>query len=163
MYADDEGVRPLIDTAIRTLRLNVPQIDTQSIDRYKIGKDKDTEPLERTKLLGGSSSVADKLADEIGEGEELLRTITVMVLNIRYHLRANTLSMRHIADLYDVIRYEDYDEDRLVKVLKRVRTNKLATRLLQLETEYLYLTEGFLPLPPLDDNGTQAIRNILLY
>ena len=86
-----------------------------------------------------------------------------MVLNIRYHLRANTLSMRHIADLYDVIRYEDYDEDRLVKVLKRVRTNKLATRLLQLETEYLYLTEGFLPLPPLDDNGTQAIRNILLY
>lgn len=163
MYADDEGVRPLIDTAIRTLRLNVPQIDTQSIDRYKIGKDKDTEPLESTKLLGGSTSVADKLSDEIGEGEELLRTITVMVLNIRYHLRANTLSMRHIADLYDVIRYEDYDEDRLVKVLKRVRTNKLATRLLQLETEYFYLTEGFLPLLPLDDNGTQAIRNILLH
>lgn len=163
MYSDDEGVRQLVDTAIRTLQLNVPQIDTQSIDRYKIRKDKDTKPLERTKLLSANSSVEEKLKDEIGEGEELLRTITVMVLNMRYHLRANTLSMRHIADLYDMIRYEDYDEDRLVEVLKRVRVNKLAARLLQLEKEYLYLTEGFLPLPPLDDGGTQAIRNVLLH
>lgn len=158
LYADDEGVRPLIDSAIMALRLEVPRIDTSAIDRYESPMPKDMSALGRSSLPEDKTSMQERLDDEICEGEEVLRTICVMLLNAHHQFRRGTLSMRHIADLYDVIRYEDYDEDRLVSILKRFKIHKFASRILRILQDDLYLTEGFTPFEPLEDSGTGKIR-----
>ena len=68
-----------------------------------------------------------------------------------------TLSMRHLADLYTMIKYNDYDEDRLAEVLRHMRLYRFSRRIIQLLIDYLHLEEGFTPFPPLADNGTKAI------
>jgi len=162
MYADDEGVRPLIDRAICLMQIEAPKIETEAIDRYHTSHPKDTGELECKVLLDDTASVKDKLDDEIGTDEEVLQTICIMMLNIRHHLRGGTLSMNHIASLYDAVRYEDYDEDRLDEILKRLRIKKLTARMLQILKEYVYLPEGFIPFEPVDDKGTQRIRTMML-
>lgn len=163
MYADDEGVRPLIDKAVCLIQADVPEIDTSAIDRYHTPHPKDTGGLERKVLLDCGESIKERLDYEIGAGEDVIETICIMTLNVRHHLREKTLSMRHIADLYDIIRYGEYDEDRLAEVLGRLRVKRLAARFLQLLKEYCYLTEGFMPFEPVDDKRTGRIREIILH
>lgn len=163
LYADDEGVRPLVDKAICLLHVDVPGIDTSSIDRYHTSHPKDTGRLEGKVMLEDKTSVKNRLDDEVRAEESVLRTICIMLLNVRCHLRRKTLSMRHMAELYEIVRYGDYDEDHFVVTLKRLGIKKFAARILQVLKESMYLTDGFIPSEPLDDHGTQQIRNVVIH
>ena len=90
--------------------------------------------------------------------EYSIRKICFLLENIKYHLSQRTLTMRHLCDLYEVFRFEDIEEPRLKEVLKRLHIHKLCRRLCQVLSEAAYLDEGFMPVPALNDSGTEKIR-----
>ena len=91
-----------------------------------------------------------------------IKTVCYMLQNIRYHLSGHTLSMRHLSDLYSVLRYDEMDEEKLAATLQRVHLYPFAQRICQILSESLYLDEGYMPVPALNDSKTAKIRNQIM-
>ena len=68
-----------------------------------------------------------------------------MIANIQQVQKKRMLSLRHLADLYTIIKYNDYDEDRLADVLRHMRLYSFARRIIQLLADKLRLEEGYMP------------------
>lgn len=162
LYGDDEDIRGLISLAAQRMQLTIPAIDTSKISRYPTDEPKTMGMLPDKRLIGGNKILARKLRDITENDSEELKQITTMLLNTRTLLRKRQMSIRHLADLYDVIKYFDYDEDRLVDIAKELKIRKFLRRMLQVLADEVYLEEGFMPDFPLNDSGTRQIRSRLL-
>jgi hypothetical protein len=163
LYADDEYIRNILDVGISRMQLTIPTIDAASIDRFPRRKKKSSEPLERKELLNKKSSLQDKLKWETEGVDDVIKTICIMLLNIKYHIQKRTLSMRHLTEFYEVLRHEDYDEDKLQEVLKYMKLKDLASRLIQILSNTVLLEEGFMPITPLDDKKTHRIKQLIIH
>jgi len=157
LYSDDENIREIIDDAISRLQLNAPNIETSTIQRFALVLPKERNPLNQQKIVGTKPLTRQRLNDNINSDETIVRTIAIMLANAHQLDRKQTLSMRHLADLYTMIKYNDYDEDRLAEVLRHMRIYRFSRRIIQLLVDKLHLEEGFRPFSPLADNGLKAI------
>ena len=157
LYSDDENIREIIDNAISRLQLNAPNIETSTIQRFALVLPKERNPLNQKKIVGTKPLTRQRLNDNINSDETIVRTIAIMLANAHQLDRKQTLSMRHLADLYTMIKYNDYDEDRLAEVLRHMRIYRFSRRIIQLLVDKLHLEEGFRPFSPLADNGLKAI------
>ena len=157
LYSDDENIREIIDDAISRLQLNAPNIETSTIQRFALVLPKERNPLNQKKIVGTKPLTRQRLNDNINSDETIVRTIAIMLANAHQLDRKQTLSMRHLADLYTMIKYNDYDEDRLAEVLRHMRIYRFSRRIIQLLVDKLHLEEGFRPFSPLADNGMKAI------
>lgn len=157
LYSDDENIREIIDDAISRLQLNAPNIETNTIQRFALVLPKERNPLNQKKIVGTKPLTRQRLNDNINSDETIVRTIAIMLANAHQLDRKQTLSMRHLADLYTMIKYNDYDEDRLAEVLRHMRIYRFSRRIIQLLVDKLHLEEGFRPFSPLADNGLKAI------
>lgn len=157
LYSDDENIREIIDDAISRLQLNAPNIETSTIQRFALILPKERNPLNQKKIVGTKPLTRQRLNDNINSDETIVRTIAIMLANAHQLDRKQTLSMRHLADLYTMIKYNDYDEDRLAEVLRHMRIYCFSRRIIQLLVDKLHLEEGFRPFSPLADNGLKAI------
>ena len=111
------------------------------------------------KLNSGSRPSEKKINNTIDGDSEELRQITIMLVNARTLLRSGQMSVRHLADLYEVIKYLDYDEDRLVTITKELKMRKFLRRMLQVLADKVYLEEGFQPDGPVNDRTTRKIES----
>ena len=157
LYSDDENIREIIDNAISRLQLNAPNIETSTIQRFALVLPKERNPLNQKKIVGTKPLTRQRLNDNINSDETIVRTIAIMLANAHQLDRKQILSMRHLADLYTMIKYNDYDEDRLAEVLRHMRIYRFSRRIIQLLVDKLHLEEGFRPFSPLADNGLKAI------
>lgn len=157
LYSDDENIREIIDNAISRLQLNAPNIETSTIQRFALVLPKERNPLNQQKIVGTKPLTRQRLNDNINSDETIVKTIAIMLANAHQLDRKQTLSMRHLADLYTMIKYNDYDEDRLAEVLRHMRIYRFSRRIIQLLVDKLHLEEGFRPFSPLADNGLKAI------
>lgn len=157
LYSDDENIREIIDNAISRLQLNAPNIETSTIQRFALVLPKERNPLNQKKIVGTKPLTRQRLNDNINSDETIVKTIAIMLANAHQLDRKQTLSMRHLADLYTMIKYNDYDEDRLAEVLRHMRLYRFSRRIIQLLVDKLHLEEGFRPFSPLADNGLKAI------
>lgn len=157
LYSDDENIREIIDNAISRLQLNAPNIETSTIQRFALVLPKERNPLNQQKIVGTKPLTRQRLNDNINSDETIVRTIAIMLANAHQLDRKQILSMRHLADLYTMIKYNDYDEDRLAEVLRHMRLYRFSRRIIQLLVDKLHLEEGFRPFSPLADNGLKAI------
>lgn len=157
LYSDDENIREIIDNAISRLQLNAPNIETSTIQRFALVLPKERNPLNQQKIVGTKPLTRQRLNDNINSDETIVKTIAIMLANAHQLDRKQTLSMRHLADLYTMIKYNDYDEDRLAEVLRHMRLYRFSRRIIQLLVDKLHLEEGFRPFSPLADNGLKAI------
>lgn len=158
LYGDDEDIRGVISAAAQRMQITIPDIDTSKISRYPTDKPKATGILPDKRLIGGNKMLARKLHDITENDTEELKQITTMLLNARTLLRKGQMSMRQLADIYDVLKYFDYDEDRLVDITKEMKIRKFLRRMLQVLADEAYLEEGFMPDIPLNDRGTRRLR-----
>lgn len=156
LYADDEDIREITEKAIQRMQLNVPDIDTLSIDRYQTIHPK-------TKGTLDTSASREKAVRVTTREEKEICTICAMLLAAQQQYKQKTLSMRHVAELYEAIKYYDFDEEQFARIVKRLGIRKFTARMLQIVSDDLYLGEGFLPMPPLNDRGTQRLRSKLLH
>ena len=99
-----------------------------------------------------------RLSDYSNEEDAIIKKIATIIANTRQIERKKKLSLRLLANLYTVIKYNDYDEDRLADALRHLRLYRYSCRMIQLLAEKVLLKEGFMPVPPRDDRKTKGIK-----
>lgn len=157
LYAEDEGIRDIVDCSISRLQLNAPAIETAAIQRFALLLPKETNAVDKEKITGNQPLMRQRLNNNLRQEETLLKEIATMMANIRQIERKGTLSLRLLADLYTAIKYNDYDEDRLAELLRRMRIYRYSRRIIQLLADKVQLKEGFMPFAPLNDRLTKGI------
>ena len=146
IHADEEGVLEPVMRAIELQQFHAPTLDIQQIERFTPRIQKSLGPLDREKLLDHSLKTKFKfLWHDYGECPEL--DICRMTANAAYEMKKATLSRRHLADIYEVFKYEDFDEDKYAKMTKDADLYGFVVKLQTTLEEMLGLTEGFMPLP----------------
>lgn len=148
LYAADEDIRGIVDDATARMQLSVPNIDTTTIDRFPTLRPKDMGPLERVKLIGHTVSKA-KMKEVTANDSDELRTLATMMVNARTLTKQGTLSMRHVAELYEKVKYTDYDEDRFCEIMQELHLRKFMRKMIHVMQHDLYLEEGFMPDKPI--------------
>ncbi|MBQ8711627.1 MAG: glycosyltransferase [Prevotella sp.] len=131
VYADHENVRTVVDSGTHVLGLRQPYIETNTIKSY-LPTDYKLPKVEAHDVTG--------IVSEMSRGH---------------------VTLRHLVELDRALRRNDVEDDWLQEALEEARLMKYFRRLLQVLTEQTGLDEGFLPARPLDDRGTQKIRNML--
>jgi hypothetical protein len=66
--------------------------------------------------------------------------------------------MMHLIELDKELRLHECEEDRLCERLSEINLLKFAGRLMQVMSDMTGLTEGYMPVPPLDDRIAKKIR-----
>lgn len=102
----------------------------------------------------------ESLKDKFGARDNELG-ICRMILNIMYMLDNGTLCRVHLAELYTATRFDNYNESVVRLMLKRLNAMRPAARLMRIMGDTLGLEEGFMPVEPLNDKGTDNIRETL--
>ena len=164
IHASDEHILDYIQQAADLLMLNIAHINTDDVDRFpqKLQKPDGTLPIDH--LLARHALKTKSKLDHLRQDEKPSDTemaICHLFLNVQHQLRHTTLSRRHIAQLFAIIRYSDYNEDKLSRMLRHLKLTPFASRILQILHDTLALEEGFMPIEPRDDKGTTAIRQAL--
>lgn len=157
LYGDDEDLRLIVDKAAERLQLAIPSIDTSKISRYPSDLPKMMGDLPSDRIIGGYKIMTRKFGEVTENDSEELQQLTTMLINARTLLKKRQMSMRHLAELYDEVKYVDYDETRFVEITKEMKLNKFLRRLLQVMADEAYLEEGFMPDKPLDDSLARKI------
>ena len=90
----------------------------------------------------------------VSENERLLATFK----HLRKLVLRRQLTIMHLIELDKELRQHDCEEDKLCEKLGEHNLQKLAGRLMQVMQDLTGFTEGFMPVPPLDDRITKRIR-----
>ena len=125
------------------LHFDAPDLDVENIPFFL---PEDYEDVPSIEGAIGSSFVS--------ENERLMTTFR-QLKKLFMHQR---LTIAHLVELDKELRFHDFQEERLYEDLEIRGLQKLAARLMQLMAEKTGLTEGFMPVTPLDDRITKRMR-----
>lgn len=162
LYADDEDIRAIIDSAVARLQLSIPDINTADIARFPKEFPKAMGALEPLRVLGKNRIRARKIKEETAEDPRELKELTIMLANARHLVQKRRMSLRQLAELYGRIKYSDYDESRFTEITRNLRLNTFMRRMLKVMADDLQLEEGFMPDTPKDDHTTQLIHQLFI-
>lgn len=80
------------------------------------------------------------------------------LLYLRYQYHRRNIKKQALRELNDTLNCLEYDEDLLNDMLEQLNEEQFAARIMQVLSEDYKLTEGFMPLNPLDDKHTKRLR-----
>ena len=89
-------------------------------------------------------------------------TICIMIHNLKHHINKGVVTRLHLADLFSKLRYTEYDEDKLQRMLHALKLEKFTARILTILGDSFHLEEGYMPIEPVDDKLTNRIRQQLI-
>ena len=141
IYAEHQNIRNYVNYGINILGLNIPLIDTEKIDSYF--PEKYTKPHTIKELIGDYKG---------NETDYLIRMIR--------QIQKSPLLL-HLIELTRELYRDNINDTSIIEVLNERKLTKYASRLMQVLREVTLLDEGYMPLEPTDDRGTQQIRNII--
>jgi hypothetical protein len=141
LYAEHENISNYTDYGIHILNYTSPLIDTAKIAAYFPKKYHRPQPIKE--LIG----------DYQGDENDYLMRI------IRQVIKAPTLL--NMMELTRELYRETVNDDKLTEALEEANLTKRAARLIQVLSEQVLLDEGYMPIAPLDDKQTDALRNTL--
>lgn len=159
LHANDEGIIAEIRVGADILRLSHAETAITDIQRFNIATAKDLKPLKKDRAMMKPLHLEEVSDEEKASANDVL-VMTVM-LNLRHEIAKKRVSKRHIADTYSVLRFTDYDEDKVKRCLKRLNMLTFTRRILCILSEEMGLQEGFTPFATLDDRGTAKLRHAL--
>ena len=139
-YAHQEQIMPTIQRAVRILNLIEPDIDATKIPYYVPDSYVETKSIQQT--IGNQF---------ITENDRLIATFKLLKKLIANRL----LSIKHLVELDIELREHPCDEGLLSEQLQERGIIKVAARCMQLMHDFTGLTEGFMPIPPLNDRTTK--------
>lgn len=143
-YAHQEQIMPTIKRAIRTLNLMEPDIDAAQIPYFVPDGYVETDTIQHT--IGNQF---------ITENDRLIATFKTM----KKLIASRQLSIKHLIELDIELREHPCDEGLLAEQLQERRLIKLASRSMQLMHDFTGLTEGFMPVQPLNDRIAKKWHN----
>lgn len=162
IYGRDQQVEDHLRKAMERMQLPIPSAVGEEVERYPWKHPKNGDALGDDQLLDRRKRTAAILDNKIKTSEQDMRRLCIMLLNLRHHIKEQTLSARHLCDLYRFVREADVDEKRLSDFLDELNIRRFTCRIMQILHEVLYLEEGYMMVEPLDDRGTERIRKILI-
>jgi hypothetical protein len=157
LHAEEEGILQEIRQGASLLQI-APQAIT-GIERFPMRGKKNNQPLLTDKALLKPHLLKEYSDEKHADTTDII--VCKVILNFIHELQKGTLSRRHVADLYNAIRFNDYNEKKITQILELLKERKKAARLLQIIHETLGLEEGFIPMDLVNDRGTWKIKKIL--
>ena len=139
-YAHQEQIMPIIQRAVRTLNLMLPDIDAATIPYFVPDRYVETKSIQQA--IGNQF---------VSENDRLMATFKY----IKKLVSNRQLSIKHLVELDIELREHSCEEGRLAEQLQERSLIKLAARCMQLMNDFTGLTEGFMPVPPLNDRITK--------
>ena len=88
--------------------------------------------------------------------------IALWVLKSQLFIARRKLPHTFLLQFADTLNHQPYNEDQLIALLRAMKLRALMGRLLQIMAETAQLTEGFMPMPPIDDRITEKIRKTIV-
>lgn len=154
IYAIDHGVIDFFHKGAETLQLSIPDKTTTPPSRFSV----------KNNLKPYSEQKQDKALSlqYVNHNREY---ILAQQFNILKHILCNgrlhpewESPTRYLIYIYQTLQYTDIDEGVLVNILNDMKITEFSSRILQIISEYLGLTIGFMPIPPLNDSGIKKIK-----
>ena len=138
IYAEHQNIRNYVDYGINILGLSAVSLDTEHLPAYF------PESYQRPKSI--KNLIDDYKGDETDYLLRMIRQIEKQPL------------LLHLIELTRELYRDTVNDDLLQEVLEEKKLTKFASRLMQMLHEQTLLDEGYMPIEPLDDRGTQKIR-----
>ncbi len=145
-YAHQEQVTDTLRKGCRVLQLDAPDIDASQIDYFVPDGLVQAESIQQT--------IGYEFASE---NDRLLATFRYL----RRLVSSGQLGVKHLVELNRELREHSCEEEALSDTLQEHHLLTLASRLMQLTYEQTGLTEGFMPVPPINDRTTRRLRQAL--
>ena len=142
-YAHQEQITETIERGIRLLGLEAADIEADQIDYFV------PEGMEPAEDIG--TAIGNQF---VSENERLLATFRFL----RKLIDNRQIGIKHLIELDRELREHNCEEDRLYEKMEERNMRKTAARLMQVMSELTGLTEGFMPIPPLDDRASRKLR-----
>ena len=139
IYAEQQNIRNYVDYGINLLGLTAPGLDTTKIPAYYPENHQRPQPIKG--LIG------EYKGDENDYILRIIRQIEKQPL------------LLHLIELTRELYRDTVNDALLQETLETKGLTKFAARLMQVLHEQTRLDEGYMPLDPIDDRGTQRIRN----
>ncbi len=162
LFAREQGVYGQIAEGALRMQLSNAHTDLEDVPRFTPLYPKSKNNLAADVIMSDSKRLLSKLDATVSRQNAAIRSICIMLLNIRWHLSNRSLSLRHLCDFYEALRNLDCDEYQLQQAMSRLGLTKLCGRVCQVLSEVAYLGEGFMPTEAIDDSGTEKIRQRLV-
>ena len=141
-YAHQEQISDVIARGIRVLHLDAPDLDASKIEHFL--------PRHYTPIQSIQSVIGNQFASE---NDRLLATFR----HTKKLIANKTLTISHLCEIDRELRQHACEEDVLAETLKERQLWMQVRRLMQLMAELTGLTEGFMPVPPLNDRHTRLL------
>ncbi len=142
LYAHQEDITRTLQRGIHILGLDAPEMDVEKIPYFVPPNYQAAESIGKT--------IGNEFATE---NERLLATFKV----IRKLIANKQLSIKHLVELDSELRHHGCEEELLADDLKERHQWKLASRIMQIMADRTGLTEGFMPVSPIDDRTTRKL------
>lgn len=157
LHSFDQDVYGHIRIARKALSDDADELEVTAVDR--ISKAVRHVPLENTAAHIRRSRMHHVAEDY--ERHEKEKQLCVMMLNVKYLYSRNLLTRRHLADLYAAVRYVEYDEYVLESMLDDLDMLKFTGRVIAILSNSMLLSEGYHPVPSIDDRKTKRMKRKL--
>ena len=138
IYAEHQNIRNYVDYGINILGLSALSLDTEHLPAYF--PESYQRPQSIRKLIG------EYKGDETDYLIRMIRQIEKQPL------------LLHLIELTRELYRNTVNDDFLQEALEEKKLTKFASRLMTVLHEQTLLDEGYMPIDPLDDRGTQNIR-----
>lgn len=156
LAAKDRGVEREISEGANLLTLTPPITDVVVPARF---------PAKHKRYIRVNIKARKHLA---GEGETTVEYRLAMTLSNLFRClkkqQCESDSYRlwkEIAALYAMLRFEDYDEEKLLSILLKMKIKTFTRRMMHILQEVMLLTRGFMPVTPLNDKETKRLQHTL--
>ena len=138
IYAEHQNIRNYVDYGINILGISAISLDTEHLPAYF--PENYQRPQSIKKLIGEY------------KGNE-----TEYLVHMIQQIEKQPL-MLHLIEFTRELYRDTVNDDLLQEALEEKKLTKYASRLMQVLHELTLLDEGYMPIEPLDDRGTQKIR-----
>jgi hypothetical protein len=142
-YAYHESISETVNKGLRITGLTPPDIDAEKISIFLPDGFCKTESIER--VIGNQF---------VSENERLIATFR----QVKKLISSRQLSIDHLVEIDKELRFHDCQEEELSEQLKEKDLWKTAARTMLLMADLTGLTEGFMPVQPLNDRTTRRMR-----
>ncbi len=139
IYAEHQNIRNYVDYGINILGLSALSLDTERIPAYF------TEHYQRPQSI--KKLIGEYKGDETDYLVRMIRQIEKQPL------------LLHLIEFTRELYRDTVNDDTLFEAIEQKGLTKFAGRLMQVLHEQTLLDEGYMPIDPIDDRGTQKIRN----
>lgn len=166
IYIADENIEEIVKEALAIIEVAYPHLDIQTIDRFDTDTPYAKEPLKDDALLSRNILLRNKVKEafannDINNGTSSDITeqrVCTALLNLQYEINHDAVPLRHLADLYSLMRYANFDEDIFKIMAREMGIAEFAGRVMSVMANVLRLTEGFMPVVPKNDSKTLEMQ-----